>query len=95
MPEESLDVINCVVECFPKVVSYIQLRLVALSVMNKEPGQVFAVELDVDGTEVDVVGLDGLGAVAGDEDLPVLGVGEYVIAVVVGMVKELVDGGEL
>ena len=50
---------------------------------------------DDDEEVVDVIGRDGLGAVAGDEDLPMLGVGEYVVAVVVGVVKELVDGGEL
>ena len=49
----------------------------------------------MNGAEVDVIRLDGLRTVPGHEDLLVLGVGEHVVAVVVGMVKEFVDSGEL
>ena len=91
VPEERLDVINPLVEALSVVLRYKELHFVAIPVVDEEPRHVLGVKLHVDGAEVYSDVADGLRAVPGHEDHLVPGVGEHVVAIVVGMVKEFVD----
>ena len=63
--------------------------------MDEEPGQVLGVKLHVDGVEGDGDTVDRLGAVPGHEDHLVPGVSEHVVAIVIWVMKKLIDGGLL
>ena len=90
VPEERLNVINPLVEALSIVLRHIELHLVTVPVVDHEPRQVLGIELHMDWAEVYSEVADGLGAVPGHEDHLVLGVGEHVVAIVIGVVKELV-----
>ena len=92
MPEEGLGVIHPLVECFPVVLRYVEFHLVAVPVVDDEPRHVPGVELHVRGAEGDADAADGLGAVPRHEDPAMPRVGENVVAVIIWVVEELVDG---
>ena len=92
MPKEGLDVIHPLIESLSVILSHVKLHLVAGPVVDEESGQVLGVKLHVDGGEGDADIADRLGAVPGHEDHLVPCVCEHVVAVVIRMVKKLVDG---
>ena len=91
VPEERLDVIYPLVEGLSVVLRHKELHFVAVPVVDEEPGHVLGVKLHVDGAEVYSDVADRLRAVPGHEDHLVPGVGEHVVAIVVGMMKEFDD----
>ena len=93
MPEKCFDIVRCFAEGLPIVLGDVQLHLLTLPVVDQEPPQLRGVELHVRGVEGDGVRGDGLAAVPRHEDVAVAGVREHVVAVVVRVVEELVDGG--
>ena len=92
MPKEGLDVIHPLIERLSVVFGHVKLHLVAAPVVDEEPRQVLGVKFHVNWGEVDRDAADGLGAVPGQEDHLVLGVSEHIVAVVIRMMKKLVNG---
>ena len=91
VPEERTNVIDPLVEALSIVLRHIELHLVTVPVVDHEPRQVLGIELHMDWAEVYSEVTDGLGAVPGQEDHLVLGLGEHVVAIDNRVVKELVS----
>ena len=93
VPMESFYIIQSSYESFSVVVSHMQRHLLLVSVVNDESVVILLIKLNMSRGEVNLVCGDVFPAVSGHEDVVVLGVGEYIVAVVFGMIEELVDGG--
>jgi len=90
---ERLDVVPGVAECFSKVLCHKQFHLFILPIMDKEPPFQLFIKLEMSGRELSFVSRNSFTTVKSDKHMLVQNVGEDIVAVIGGMMEELVDCG--